>query len=229
MYRWKVLLCALLLVISFTAILPFAQAENDNILDGRWLCSNIAGNVTEDTPAELKDDFGLYVNKPWLLQAEFTAGVPTVSNQSEIQIAVMDRLIALMKDESFTGHDAELVHKLYALTSDWDYRNAQGLSPALPYMQAIAAIDSLDALMKYLCSGDRLTDNEFFSCRDQFLCKIVVIGNQTGCDMTKCHNASAGKCCQVQNYFRIICIYSIRDRITKNHSSFGIGVRYFNI
>ena len=155
MYRWKVLLCALLLVISFTAILPFAQAENDNILDGRWLCSNIAGNVTEDTPAELKDDFGLYVNKPWLLQAEFTAGVPTVSNQSEIQIAVMVRLIALMKDESFTGHDAELVHKLYALTSDWDYRNAQGLSPALPYMQAIAAIDSLDALMKYL--GQRKT------------------------------------------------------------------------
>ncbi len=158
MYRWKVLLCALLVVTSFTAILPFAQAENGESLDGRWLCSNIAGIVTEDTPAELKDDFGLYVNKPWLLQAEFTAGVPTVSNQSEIQIAVMNRLIALMKDESFTGHDAELVHKLYALTSDWDYRNAQGLSPALPYMQAIAAIDSLDALMKYLCSGDRLTD-----------------------------------------------------------------------
>ena len=100
MCRWKVLLCALLLVISFTAILPFAQAENDNILDGRWLCSNIAGNVTEDTPAELKDDFGLYVNKLWLLQAEYTAGVPTVSNHTEIQIAVMDRLIALMKDES---------------------------------------------------------------------------------------------------------------------------------
>ena len=45
----------------------------------------------------------------------------------------MNRLIALMKDESLTGHDAELVHKLYALTSDWDYRNAQGISPALLY------------------------------------------------------------------------------------------------
>ena len=148
---------ALLFTITIAAVSPTAFAEDGRIPDGRWLCSNIAGNVTEDTPAELKDDFGLYVNKPWILQAKFTAGVPTVSNQSEVQIGVMNRLLALMKDESLTGHDAELVHKLYAMTGDWDYRNAQGISPVLPYMQAIDRIDSLDALLKYLCSEDRLT------------------------------------------------------------------------
>ena len=158
MCRWKaLLLCALLAMTSIAAALPSALAEGGEILDGRWLCSNIAGNVTEDTPAELKDDFGLYVNKPWILQTEFTAGVPTVSAHSEIQMGVMDRLFALMKDGSLTGHDAELVHKLYAMTGDWDYRNAQGLSPVLPYMQAIDGIDSLDALLKYLCSEERLT------------------------------------------------------------------------
>ena len=158
MSKWMtLLLCAVMAMTSIAAVQPSALAEGGRILDGRWLCSNIAGNVTEDTPAELKDDFGLYVNKPWFLQAEFTAGVPTVSTQSEIQIEVMNRLLALMKDDSLTGHDAELVHKLYALTGDWDYRNAQGLSPALPYMQAINEIDSLDALLKYLCSEDRLT------------------------------------------------------------------------
>lgn len=158
MRKWiTLLLCTLLAMTSIAAVSPSAFAEDGRILDGRWLCSNIAGNVTEDTPAELKDDFGLYVNKPWILQTEFTAGVPTVSNQSEVQIDVMNRLMGLMKDESLTGHDAELVQKLYAMTGDWDYRNAQGLSPALPYMQAIAEIDSLDALLKYLCSEDRLT------------------------------------------------------------------------
>ena len=158
MRKWmKLLLCALL-AMTFIAAAPLsAFAEGGRILDGRWLCSDIAGNVTEDTPAQLKDDFGLYVNKPWILQAEFNAGVPTVSAHTEVQIDRMNRLIGLMKDESLTGHDAELVHKLYALTGDWDYRNAQGLSPALPYMQAIAGIDSLDALLKYLCSEDRLT------------------------------------------------------------------------
>ena len=117
---------------SIAVVQTSAFAEGGRILDGRWLCSNIAGNVTEDTPAELKNDFGLYVNKPWILQTEFTMGIPTVSNHTEVQADVMNRLIGLMKDESITGHDAELVHKLYALTGDWDYRNAQGLSPALP-------------------------------------------------------------------------------------------------
>ena len=43
MCRWKtLLLCALFVMTSFTAILPSVQAENGKILDGRWLCSNIA-------------------------------------------------------------------------------------------------------------------------------------------------------------------------------------------
>ena len=86
------LLCTLLAITSIAAVSPSAFAEDSRILDGRWLCSTIAGNVTEDTPAELKDDFGLYVNKPWILQTEFTPGVPTVSVQSEVQIDVMNRL-----------------------------------------------------------------------------------------------------------------------------------------
>ena len=164
MRKWiTLLLCTLLAMTSIAAVSLSAFAEDGRILDGRWLCSNIAGNVTEDTPAELKDDFGLYVNKSWILQTKFIEGMPTVSNQSEIQIDVMNRLIGLMKDESLTGHDAELVHKLYAMTGDWEYRNAQGLSPALPYLQAIAGIDSLDALLKYLCSEDRLTSTVPFN------------------------------------------------------------------
>ena len=164
MRKWTtLLLCALLAMTSTFAVSTSVFAEGGRILDGRWLCSNIAGNVTEDTPAELKDDFGLYVNKPWILQAEFMEGVPTVSTQSEVQIDMMNRLFALMKDESITGHDAELVHKLYGLTGDWDYRNAQGVSPALPYMEAIDRIDSLDALLKYLCSEERLTSTVPFN------------------------------------------------------------------
>ena len=69
---------------------------------------------------------------------------------------VKDRQIALMKDETLTGHDTELVHKLYALASDREYRNAQGTKPVQPYLNAIAAIDSLDALMEYLRSGENV-------------------------------------------------------------------------
>ena len=74
MRKWMTLLLSALLAMTSIAVAAASVlAESGRILDGRWLCSNIAGNVTEDTPAELKDDFGLYVNKPWILQSEFTA------------------------------------------------------------------------------------------------------------------------------------------------------------
>ena len=61
-----------------------------------------------------------------------------------------------MKDDSLTGHDAELVQKYYKLITDWDYRNKQGVEPIMPYMEAVSAIDSLDALYGFMFSKDNL-------------------------------------------------------------------------
>lgn len=63
MRKWMTLLLSALLAMTSIAVAAASVlAESGRILDGRWLCSNIAGNVTEDTPAELKDDFGLYIS-----------------------------------------------------------------------------------------------------------------------------------------------------------------------
>ena len=146
------LLCALL------ALAP-ALAEGGAILDGRWLNADIQGNVTEDTPAVLKDDFGLFVNKDWILQAEIPAGESKAGSMEDVQRTLKDRQIALMQDDSLTGHDAELVHKLYALVSDWDYRDAQGVEPAMPVIEALRSIDSLEAVTGYLCDRSNLKRN----------------------------------------------------------------------
>ena len=45
-------------------------AGGGKVLDGRWLNPDIIGNVTEETPAELKDNFALYVNKDWILSVQ---------------------------------------------------------------------------------------------------------------------------------------------------------------
>ncbi|MBQ6505502.1 MAG: hypothetical protein IJI57_16475 [Flexilinea sp.] len=58
---------ALILIVVLLTALPVMAEKTQSggqILDGRWLCSDVQGFVTEDTPAELKDDFALYVNKP---------------------------------------------------------------------------------------------------------------------------------------------------------------------
>ena len=133
-----ILLCAMLaLVPALSSVL----AEADTILDGRWLNADIQGNVTEDTPGVLKDDFGLFVNKDWILQAEIPAGESTTGTMEDVIRTLKDRQIALMKDDSLTGHDAELVHKLYALVSDWEYRDAQGVEPAMSIVEALRSID----------------------------------------------------------------------------------------
>lgn len=143
------LLCMLL---ALTPVL----AENEASLDGRWLCADIQGNVTENTPAECKDDFGLFVNKDWILQAEIPAGESKAGSMEDVQHTLKDRQIALLKDDSLTGHDAELVHKLYRLVSDWNYRNEQGVKPAIPVIEAIRSIDTLEAVTNYLCDRNNL-------------------------------------------------------------------------
>ena len=148
----KLTILLLCMLLALTPVL----AENEASLDGRWLCADIQGNVTENTPAERKDDFGLFVNKDWILQAEIPAGESKAGSMEDVQRTLKDRQIALLKDDSLTGHDAELVHKLYRLVSDWNYRNEQGVKPAIPVIEAIRSIDTLEAVTNYLCDRNNL-------------------------------------------------------------------------
>ena len=145
----SLLLCVLLAVSA-------ALAEGSTIPDGRWLDADVQGNVTADTPAALKDDYGLFVNKNWILQAAIPAGEAATGSLEDVSRTLKEQQIALLKDDSLTGHDADLVHKLYALASDWDYRNAQGVEPVMPVMKAIRGIDSLEAYTGYLLDRSNL-------------------------------------------------------------------------
>lgn len=105
------LFLALVLTVSLLcAFIVTAAADNRNTPDGRWLNANLEGNVTDDTPAALKDDFYLSVNKAWLLGTQIPDGEASVSAIADIGKQVKDLLLSLVKDDSLTGHDAELVH-----------------------------------------------------------------------------------------------------------------------
>ena len=129
----SILLLALLCAF-YVSLIP-AAADGGEILDGRWLCSDVQGFVTEDTPAELKDDFALYVNKPWILQAEVPAITSSITPLVDNMLLVKER-----------------VHKFYKLMTDWDTRNALGVTPVMPYIEAINAADSLDSFTEFMYS-----------------------------------------------------------------------------
>ena len=102
----------LLILLCMVLVAAPALADGGQILDGRWLNSNIEGNVTADTPAELKDNYELYVNKQWYLETAIPEGKTNVGSSSVISDMVGEQQIALLKDGNLTGHDAELVQKL---------------------------------------------------------------------------------------------------------------------
>ena len=146
----------LLILLCMVLVAAPALADGGQILDGRWLNSNIEGNVTADTPAELKDNYELYVNKQWYLETAIPEGKTNVGSSTVINDIVSEEQIALLKDGNLTGHDAELVQKLYQMLTDWDYRNAQGVEPMKPIVETLRAVDSLESLYACLFDTEKL-------------------------------------------------------------------------
>ncbi|MBR3245541.1 MAG: M13 family metallopeptidase, partial [Parasporobacterium sp.] len=143
----------IVLAVSFLLAVTPVFADGGQVLDGRWLCTNIDGNVTEETPDEMKDNYDLYVNKAWYTDTLIPEGELAVGPVYTVSDIVDEQLLDLMKDKEQSGHDAELVQKLYTMMADWDYRNALGVEPIKPTVEAIQAIDSLESL--YACMFDK--------------------------------------------------------------------------
>ena len=61
------ILLAGVMLLSLSAA-AFAEGEAPDYATGTpWLCVDLDGNVTPDTPAELKDNFALYITKDAIL------------------------------------------------------------------------------------------------------------------------------------------------------------------
>ena len=97
----------IVLAVSFLLAVTPVFADGGQILDDRWLCTNIDGNVTEETPAEMKDNYDLYVNKAWYIDTPIPEGKASVGAAYTVSDIVDEQLLALMKDKEQSGHDAE--------------------------------------------------------------------------------------------------------------------------
>ena len=142
----KIRLCFLLSLLLF-AFAAAAAGEPDYTTGTPWLDSNLEGNVTEETPTNLKDDFVLAVNKDALLALEIPRGVggtiPDLRQKAE------EDTKAMFQGEAPQEHDAGLAFRLYELVSDWDARNALGTAPLKEMTDTVEAISSIGALMNY--------------------------------------------------------------------------------
>ncbi len=94
-----------------------------------WLYVDLIGNVTEETEANLKDNFALAANKEKLLKLEIPAGYPCNGTGESRYIQTQKELARMFTEGAATTREAKLAFNLYALLADWDSRNAIGVAP----------------------------------------------------------------------------------------------------
>lgn len=99
-----------------------------------------------------KDDFYAAVNKNWLETAQIPNGYPYNNNFAELTIKVNEQVAGIIsKIASGTpkaGSHDEKIKNLYDNALDWDARDAAGIDPIKPYLEAVDAAQSLDELME---------------------------------------------------------------------------------
>jgi putative endopeptidase len=151
---------------NFTDIPGWAQAELENVWDAGIIAGTTATTFSPAQPmteaqlellisrvyalfgTNLKDDFYAAVNKEWLDSSALRPGLPISGTMYDLMFdtAPMTDLINQTVANP-KGEDAARIAALYNTLMDWDARNAAGVAPIRPYLDAIDSAASLDELM----------------------------------------------------------------------------------
>lgn len=116
-----------------------------------WVDSDLSNSISPDDEYRINDDFAAAVNKQWKLHVgDAYSGI-----MQEVADAVLEKMKKAVTDESIQGKEAEVLRKYYALSSDWEYRNSQGLEPLKPYIADIESIGNMDDLYAFFGDLDR--------------------------------------------------------------------------
>lgn len=114
-----------------------------------WMCIDLAGVVTPDTPTDIRDDFALAVNKDDILSLELPEGAYSVGPMVDAADQASEDVKNMFLGDAPVSHDARLAYDLFWLTLDWDGRDETGIAPLAGEVAAVETIDGVEALATY--------------------------------------------------------------------------------
>ena len=127
----------------------FADGAPDYSTGTPWPDIDLEGVVTPDMPAELKDNFALYVNKDKILKLEIPEGYSYGGTIMDLLMLQAEDVKNMFLGEAPESHDAKLAYDLFWLMMDWDSRNALGVAPLKERTEAMEAVSTVNELMAY--------------------------------------------------------------------------------
>ena len=140
----------LCLALLFSCAFAGEAAETVDYTTGTpWLCIDLEGVVTADTPVNAKDNYALWANKDKILAMEIPTGYPEMGAIMGLVLKQAEDVKNMFLGDAPEGHDALLAYNLFQLMMDWDSRNALGIQPLKEETDAVEAIGSIDALTAY--------------------------------------------------------------------------------
>lgn len=160
------LLLTLVMLLGSTPALAAVTAGQTVSKDSKWINSDIIGAVDENTQVSLKDDFHTAVNLEWMLSTEDGDGL-----FQSAQYLLYDRKLSIVLGETdidpanadaiglsseWLAHDLKLVQTFSSLAGEWKYRNANGIEPARPFLEAIASIQTMDELSAFMFNASNM-------------------------------------------------------------------------
>lgn len=151
---------------NFTDVPAWAQAELTDVFASGIVAGTSATTFSPDAPvtmdqldlfihrtytlfgSNLKDDFYATVNKSWLDSSVIPAGQAQTGTLAE-KMYDTEPLNALIRQAvaNPAGEDAQRIAALYTNILDWDARNAAGIEPIRPYLEAAESAQSVDEVM----------------------------------------------------------------------------------
>lgn len=133
------------------------EAEEGYVTTGGnpWIDSDLKENVTADMTLSPKDDLHLYVNHDWIMNTQIPEGHSSWGSFNVVADEIEAKALAILNDDTLTGHDAELIQSLYHAYLDWDARNAAGVTPLMSTIEDIKGIKTMEELTDFICDMDR--------------------------------------------------------------------------
>ena len=143
------LAAALFMSVSASAFAESGAEGIDYTTGTPWLCIDLEGNVTADTPTDPKDNYALWANKDRILSMEIPEGYLAGGYTSDVNFKATEDLKALFHADVPEDHDSRLAYNYYYLLCDLDSRDARGVAPLKEMVDVVEGITSLDALTEY--------------------------------------------------------------------------------
>ena len=118
-----ILASALCLSIGASVFAESDAGDIDYTTGTPWLCVDLEGNVTENTPTDPKDNYALWANKDRILAMEIPEGYLGASNSTYVDLKGKRDMKDLFRGEAPEDHDARLAYDFFYLLLDWDARD----------------------------------------------------------------------------------------------------------